>query len=532
MQYKVCIMAAGKGTRLSYAANFNKAILPVGEKSILSYIIHKFPKEIEVVIAVGYNSQLIKDFVRIAYPDRKITIVDVDNWEGPGSGPGYSLYACRQHLQCPFIFTSADTIVLEDVPEPSMNWLGIAKVNDSQDYCMAGIRNNLVKAFYIKMPMAELLKHCSDSNTILDTAFIGMAGVYDYQAFWQGFAKKHERVQGEVQVMDGLEELIYKKLSPLKFTWFDTGNDINYYFARKHFSKLNLLPKPDEFLYFESGSVIKYFSDPQVIADRVARAKLLQGIVPDLTFVGEHFYAYNYVEGVTLSKVNEIKVFIRFLKFCQGKLWQPIKLDEVARADFFERTRKFYFDKTQRRLEKFYQETEINDQAESINGILVPELSSLLKKIDWDDLARGIPVLFHGDTQPENIIVHDQGFTLIDWRHNFEGLISHGDVYYDLAKLYHALIVSHEIIRKDEYEVTQKDGKNIFFNFLLKNNLLEFKNAFDKFIIENGYSLQKVKLLTSLIFLNIAPLHHYPYNIFLYYLGKSMLYENINHNNK
>ena len=30
----------------------------------------------------------------------------------------------------------------------------------------------------------------------------------------------------------------------------------------------------------------------------------------------------------------------------------------------------------------------------------------------------------------------------------------------------------------------------------------------------------KVELLTALIYLNIAPLHHYPYSIFLYYLGK------------
>lgn len=525
-------MAAGKGTRVSYATGFNKALLPVGEKSILSHIIHKFPKEIEIVIAVGYNSQLIKDFVKIAYPDRKVTIVDVDNWKGPGSGPGYSLYVCRQYLQCPFIFTSADTIVLEDIPEPNINWLGVAKADDPQNYCMAGVRNNLVKAFYIKMPMAELLKRCPDSKTILDTAFIGMAGVYDYQVFWQGFAKEHIRVQGEVQVMDGLEELIPKKLSTREFTWFDTGNDTNYYLTRKHFSKLNLLPKPGEFLYFESGNVIKYFADVQVIADRVVRAKLLKGVVPELIFVSENFYAYNYVEGVTLSKIGEVEVFNDFLNFCQGKLWRPIELDNTAKANFFELTRKFYFDKTKKRLEKFYQETEIIDQEETINGIDVPKLFPLLEKVDWDNLSNGIPVLFHGDTQPENIIVNDQGFTLIDWRQNFEGLVDYGDIYYDLAKLYHALIISQEVISRDAYEVVQKDNNNIFFNYLLKNNLLEFKDVFDKFIVDNGYDLKKVKLLASLIFLNIAPLHHYPYNIFLYYLGKSMLYKDINSVNK
>lgn len=528
MEYKVCIMAAGKGSRVSYAAGFNKAILPVGEKSVLSHIIHKFPPEVEIVLAVGYNAQLIKDFAAIAYPDRKITIVDVDNWEGPGSGPGYSLYACRAYLQCPFIFTSADTIVLENIPPPDRNWLGVAKADDPQEYCMAGVRNGLVKAFYIKMPMVELLKRCPDSNTILDTAFIGMAGVHDYEAFWQGFTKDHERVQGEVQVMDGLEELIPKKIYMQPFTWFDTGNDTNYYLTRKYFSTLNLLPKPDEFLYFETGSVIKYFADPSIRKDRIARANLLKGVVPDLTAAGEHFYAYHYIDGITLSKVDEVPVFNAFLVFCQQNLWQPIALEATEAAEFFDRTKKFYLDKTMKRLEKFYLETEVVDQEEAINGVQTPTMRSLLGQVDWNTLAQGVPVLFHGDTQPENIIVHDKGFTLIDWRQNFEGLIAYGDVYYDLAKLYHALIISHEIIRKNEYEVVQKDPTTICFNYLIKNNLFEFKDAFDDFITKEGYDLKKVQLLTSLIFVNIAPLHHYPYNIFLYYLGKSMLHKHLN----
>lgn len=40
----------------------------------------------------------------------------------------------------------------------------------------------------------------------------------------------------------------------------------------------------------------------------------------------------------------------------------------------------------------------------------------------------------------------------------------------------------------------------------------------------NSYSKQKVEILTAIIFLNIAGLHHYPYSIFLYYLGKLTLY--------
>ena len=39
--------------------------------------------------------------------------------------------------------------------------------------------------------------------------------------------------------------------------------------------------------------------------------------------------------------------------------------------------------------------------------------------------------------------------------------------------------------------------------------------------------LNKVKLLTSIIWLNMAPLHEYPFNNFLFTFGKYNLYKNL-----
>lgn len=522
MDYKVCILAAGKGTRLSYSKNYNKALVPVGEKSTLTRIIEKFSKDVEIVIVGGYNIEFLEDFIKIAYTDRKITLLKVDKYEGQGSGPGHSLYFCKDHLQCPFIFTSADTIILENVPEPDHNWLGVAKTDDPESYAMADVYNGLVKNFYIKVPMAELLKHTEDPTTVLNNAFIGMAGVADYKEFWQGFEKEQQIAQGEVQVMDGLRGLIGKKLFAKSFTWFDTGNDLGYYFTNQYFNKLNLLTKPDEFIYFENNKVIKYFADEKVAANRIKRAQLLSGIVPKLTFQSRHFYAYNYTDGQTLNKVYETGVFREFLDFCKQKLWQPIELSDTATGEFGATVKKFYFDKTKERVAAFYEETKIVDAAGKINGVEVPSLQQLLDGLDWENIFKGMPVLFHGDLQPENILVHQDGFTLIDWRQDFGGLREYGDIYYDFAKLYHALIISNEIIRKNGFKVEQGlDGVTV--NYLVKSNLLDFLHEFEKFLLDNSYDLKKVKILTALIYLNITPLAHYPYNLFLYYLGKQML---------
>jgi len=44
------------------------------------------------------------------------------------------------------------------------------------------------------------------------------------------------------------------------------------------------------------------------------------------------------------------------------------------------------------------------------------------------------------------------------------------------------------------------------------------------FIKNQVYNLDKVLLLRSIILLNMSPLHHHPFNSFLYYFGKLNLY--------
>jgi hypothetical protein len=64
--------------------------------------------------------------------------------------------------------------------------------------------------------------------------------------------------------------------------------------------------------------------------------------------------------------------------------------------------------------------------------------------------------------------------------------------------------------------------------YILTNSTLnECQEILHNFIIENGYDLKKVKVLTSLIWINMAPLHEYPFNNFLFNFGKYNLYKNL-----
>ena len=173
MDYKVCILAAGEGKRMfPLTKNFNKALLPIDFKGAISHIIEKFPKEIEIVVAIGHEREKIIQYLLCAHPDRKIQFVEIDNISGPSSGPGYSLLCCKNYLKVPFIFSSVDTIVQEDIPIPDHNWMGVSPVKKSEEYCTVSVIDSLI------VRLDDKIK----SNN--KEAFIGLDGVKDYNFFF------------------------------------------------------------------------------------------------------------------------------------------------------------------------------------------------------------------------------------------------------------------------------------------------------------------------------------------------------------
>ena len=91
------------------------------------------------------------------------------------------------------------------------------------------------------------------------------------------------------------------------------------------------------------------------------------------------------------------------------------------------------------------------------------------------------------------------------------------------------MIVSHEIIIKKKFSISWSK-KEINIKISKKKNMKECINYFDQWLFINKLNRKKVYILTSLIYLNIASLHHFPYSLFLYGLGKKMLKESLDIN--
>ena len=515
MSYRVCIPTAGIGSRLGELTKYvNKSLVTVANRPVISHVIDQFPVDAEFVIALGYKGDLVREYLKIAYPTRTFLFVKVDPYEGPGSGLGYTLLCCRQHLQKPFVFCSNDTIITSPCPAPEHNWMSYASVEEIAPYRTLRIRHGQV---------TEICEKDVTGNDL--EAYIGLAGISDYELFWnameQGGALAVQK--GESY---GMEKLTDKGISAYSFEWYDTGNMEMLERARDALRKPdapNILDKPDEAIWFVNDTVIKFSADSKFISNRVKRSELLGDYCPQVINAGTYMYQYKEVKGRVFSDAVNLPLFLQLLVYSR-EFWNTEKLASEAQQKFQQICLRFYRDKTDERIQLFYERYKKSDGTESINGEPMPTLRELLNYIDWSWMSDGLPGRFHGDFHFENILYSNENnhFTFLDWRQDFGGPLTTGDIYYDLAKLMHGLIISHELISKDLFRVERKED-NIRYDFHRKQILVECERAFNDWLIHEGYDLKKVRVLTALVYLNIAALHHYPYCLLLYALGKRML---------
>ena len=520
MSYRVCIPVAGTGSRLGALTRFvNKSLVTIANRPVLSHLIEQFPFDAEFVIALGHKGDLVREFLGVAYPHRVFHFARVDPFEGDGSGLGLSLLACKAYLQQPFSFISCDTLVRGKIPPPDSNWMAYAESADLAPYRAIQVADGLVKAISEK----------GVGSIETDRPYIGLAGIHDYTAFWDAMERGGSNAISSGEVV-GLRGLMGNQVRAHEFTWYDTGNPKALAHAREAYLEPNaphILEKANEAIWFVAGSVIKFSDDEKFIENRVKRTAELDGFIPEVTTATRHMYRYRKVEGVVLSDVVTLPLFDRLLAH-STEFWRTKHLRTEESQVFKSACMRFYRDKTLERVQLFYKVAGKHDGEELINGAQMPTLAALFDQLDWDWLAQGLPGRFHGDFHFENILWLEtsQQFTFLDWRQDFGGALDIGDVYYDLAKLLHGLIISHELVAGNHFTVYW-DEHEIRYDFHRKQMLVDCERRLGAWLEVQGYDQKKVWVLTALVYLNIAALHHHPYSLLLFALGKKMLEEKV-----
>ena len=518
---KVFIPCAGLGQRLGkLTINLNKALVSLGHKPLISMIIEKFDPDTNFVIALGYKGHILKEYLDLVYPNLKIEFVEIPIYEGKKSSLGVTLLECQSLLNEPFIFWACDTIILDKIPNITEDWIGVSTKE-----------KNLLDYRSVREDEKILTKIYSKNYKYNKYPYIGIAGIHSYKEFWEilNSASFNSLKSGEVFAINEIAK--NNEVQIKKFKWIDAGNQNDLERNQKFFVKkgINILPKDDENIWFANKLVTKFSVDNEFIRSRIKRAKLLYPYVPSINAHGKYMYSYNFVEGEVFSKKINKENFSDLLDFCKNfwRIKQNINLD-----NFYKDCYKFYYKKTIDRLSKIKNLDDKLDKITSINNVRVLSIHKLIKDIDWDKVSKGIPSRFHGDFHFENILITNRRFkyTLLDWRQDFSGNIEYGDLYYDLAKIYHGIIVSHEQVTNNKFSIAYENKNKVIIKIKITEILEDSEKILRSWVEKNNYDFQKVVLLTALIYLNISPLHHYDYNDFLFYLGKLML-QNL-HDNK
>ena len=363
----VLILAAGLGTRLNkFTTNKNKALIPINNKAIISYIIEKFPKEYEIVIAVGYKKESLKEYCSIAHSDRKIIFVDVNGWEDSKVGPGYSAFQCKDYLQKPFYVVAADCIIDSDLPRLYEDWIGVSPTSYPEKYSTVKVDEN-----------GNVVEFVNKSNTGFDDAFIGLAGVWNYKIFWNELETDNKNWES---VWAWKNPSVYPVLKAKKLTWIDTGNFDDLQKAKEHFKDkpISLSKNLEEVTYKVGTRFLKFNPQNRITKNRYERGIKLKNIIPKNFSGTENFIYYDWNDGITMYECNSLQTYMKFLSW-----YEDIVINSET-YDAPELIKPFYVDKTEERKNMFlsrygnsYATTEY-----TINGKKYPAIQEMLNKID------------------------------------------------------------------------------------------------------------------------------------------------------
>ena len=519
---KLVIPSAGIGSRLgAYTKNFNKALVTIGNQPSIIRIINDLTKRFdieEVVVLTGYQAELLEEVLHHFRGNLRIRAVRVDNFSGTGSSLTHTLLQAKEFLQTDFIFCANDTICTlpASVNNVSCNWLAYYKkragdLYQPRQYRTIDVNDQLyVTKIYPK-----------DYGTT--NIYVGLAYIRDYSIFWNSLENSDSGI-GEVIGLKSMKEIRAVEVEE----WHDCGMITSLGRAKNLLKKNDIvvLEKQDEAIWFANNIVVKQHIDKTFIADRIKRLQFLPAdLTPVIEDVRPNSFSYKHIPGRVITQTLDQSILHQLLSLMNEKMWKNRCTDEKRTNTLEIKAHTFYKDKTKARILQYFTENEIFDCPKNVNGMYISAISDILERINWNDfIGNSIFSWFHGDFHNENILFDGNQFTLIDWRQNFtEGEYEFGDVYYDLAKFQHGLLISHPIVDKELFSVEYIGDTDVRLEIYQSSRLLEINRIFEDWVVKNGYCRSRVRLLTALIYLNIAVLHEQPYGQFLFFYGRLLL---------
>ena len=512
----VVIPSAGIGSRLGeYTLNINKGILPVQNIPSIVKIIKSYPLSTEFILIVGYKSDSIITLINFIFPKKNIKIIKINKFNDYDGSLTYSIKKSLKYINKPFFFHANDTIIVDKkfYTSCSENTVFISKHNND---------NNLYRGVKINKNKIIFLNKKSLKNNDIFYSYIGVAYIHDFKAF-KNFISNTKKMDGESGFIDlNQTNFKFKKIEK----WIDIGNIDG--FESNAYLDYYVLPKKNQHIYFIDNKVIKFFSNEKKSLKIQKKSILLKKFSPKTHLLGKHFIYYNYIKGSRFDDQKKFKIK-NLLNHFNKNLWcKKIIFSKEKQNKFLLNLNQFYKIKTQKRVAAYLNMSKQKDDFTNVNNEKIPKIKNLLMNLNWDKLCNSKPVNIHGDFHFENLIFTSSNIYALDPREDFYSFDNEGDIYYDLAKFLHGILINHKSIFENKFSITyiNKSNKNIFLKIKKTTNYENKINDFYYFCEKNNFDVCKINIICSLIYLNIACLHHSGYSNLLFYFGKFLLYKN------
>jgi choline kinase len=502
MGIDVLISTAGQGSRLhKINSDINKSLLPYSNQPIIYSIIEKIPTNYKIGILLGYKSQQVKDFLSLAFPDREIIYIYVDDWTSSISGTKYSLLFAYELLQNSFWYFPCDGIY-DDIDFLFEEFLEdvflISKIDKTRahHYLTFTIEGARIQEQFFKSTGANG-----------NYAFTGVMKISNKELF---FSRLRASDSNEFVSIIPANSLVH-----ITKNWKDLGN---YEMYEEEISKTEDFDfsKTGEYTYQLKDRVIKWWLDPAIPELKLEKPRIKPEVFPKNNKVLNHFLTYSKAPGTPFYESVNPRNFLTLLNWLQNKLWTPTELN------IEENLHQFYKNKTLSRINLLGEKKTLDSyNPKSINGFDVQPWQYYFENINWGLLIKkNQPSFVHGDLQFDNIIYdkETEEFTLIDWRYDFSGLNSIGDLYYDFAKMLGGIHVNYQEIKKGKFHFSYENEK-VVFSLPSITDSEELTRVLESFAGKVGLDIYKIKQLVPLIFWNMAPLHKEPFSNLCWILG-------------
>jgi len=396
-----------------------------------------------------------------------------------------------------------------------------------------------------------------DKNNTTESqfVFVGIFGVSDPQKFVDFIRSALLSANGAQSELDpfyvGLCDY-YNSLHKSKITfypvkhWWDFGHLDTYYETKRKIS--------NNFRYFNNmkvdngrGIIQKSSKNSKKLKEEIEwYLKLpsgLQYMAPrifnyNLSFeepsVKMEFYGYPALNDMYLYGNHNIGVWNHIFDAIENIIsdMSEYVLEPIESVAILASMKSMYEVKTKLRLKKiisdkrfeqfFYNQITINGKRLLGLNQIMDLLPDVINKVNLYDLSRFS--IIHGDLCLSNILYDQRNriVRVVDPRGGFGSYDIYGDPRYDIAKLCHSIEGDYDFLVNSLFSLRQNQ-KGLNFKVHIQNKHKAIKTLFRKRLIEKWQvNYTQIKLIESLLFLSMVPLHADKYNSQIAFIARGL----------